>query len=84
MGAQIKLSKEEYVGSMGQRLKPNDAATKDAQITLSKVECALSMGQGSNCAVLMDAQILLRKEECALGMGQRLNINDVVVKDAQI
>ena len=39
---------------MGQRR--NDAAARDAQIMLSKEECALGMGQKSNDAALMDAQ----------------------------
>jgi hypothetical protein len=55
---------------MGQRLSTNDATEKDAQIMLSKEECALGMGQRPNDAAVRDAQIMLEKEGCALDMVQ--------------
>jgi hypothetical protein len=50
---------------MGQRSNTNDAASKDAQIKLSKEECALSMEQRSNNAAMKDAQINLIEEDYA-------------------
>ena len=41
--AQIKSSREEYVGGIEQR--SNDVAVMDAQITLWEEECARGMGQ---------------------------------------
>ncbi len=41
---------------MGQ--KSNDAVAKDAQIMLTKEECALGMEQRSSDAVLTDAQMV--------------------------
>ena len=58
---------------MGQRLRLNCAAAKDAHIVQGKEECALSMGQRSSYAAKEDAQTLPSKEECASGMGQRSN-----------
>jgi hypothetical protein len=57
--------KEEFARGMGQR--SNDVAKRDAQILLSKEECALGMGQrlSPNYAAKRDAQIKLKKEECA-------------------
>eukprot|EP00986_Skeletonema_menzelii_P016604 scaffold15161_cov171-Skeletonema_menzelii.AAC.1 len=54
----------------------------DAQMELSKEECASSMGQRSNDAATKDAQIKLKMEECATGMGHRSN--DAAKQDVQI
>ncbi len=56
MDAQIKLSKEEYVGDMVQRRTSNDAVVKDAQIMLKREECARGMEQRSNDAAVKDAR----------------------------
>jgi hypothetical protein len=60
---------------MGQRKNTNDAAAKDAQIKLSREECASNTGQrkNTNGAALKDAQIKLSKAGCALSMEQRSN-----------
>ena len=81
MGAQIKLSREEFAGDMGQRR--NYAAMKDAQLQQSKEECAINMGHRlhTNCARLKDVQIKPNEEECALSMEQ--NANDAAEKGAQ-
>ena len=67
----------------GQR---SDAAVVDAQIKLSREECAKSMEQRLNIndAALKDAQVLFKREECALSMGQKLNTNDAILKDVEI
>ena len=49
---------------MGQMSYVNYAVVKDAQILLSKEECALDMGQRSNHAELKDAEIESSGEEC--------------------
>ncbi len=54
----------------------------DVKINLKMEECALSMGQKSNNAVVKDAQTMLSKEECAKGMEQRGN--GAATKDAPI
>jgi len=81
MGAQIRLSKEEYANGTGQR--SNNAVVRDAQIKLSREEFANGMGQRSNDAVLRDAQIKSFKEECALDMVQRSRPSDATLKDVQ-
>ena len=60
MDAQVKSSREECAGSMGQNA--NDAAVMDAQILLSKEEFAGDMVQrkNRNDAALKGAQIKLR------------------------
>ena len=57
---------------------------KDAQIKLSKEECASSMGQRANDAAMKDAKIKFGTEEYASGMGRRFKGNYAAVKDAQI
>ena len=52
---------------MGQ--SANDATQKDAQIKLSKEECASRMGKKSNYAAKKDVKIKLSEEEFASGMG---------------
>jgi hypothetical protein len=44
---------------MGQRLNPNDAAVRDAQIMFNEEECASGMGQrlNRNDAAVRDAPI---------------------------
>ena len=63
------LRKEECARGMGQRLRSNYAAKKDAQMLQRQEECASGMGQSTNYAAKKDAQIKLGKEDCALGMG---------------
>ncbi len=65
---------------MGQR--GNYAAVMDAQIELSKEECAAIETAADMSALLMDATIGPSIEECASDMGQKSN--SVGVKDAQI
>ena len=48
---------------MGQR--PNDAALKDAQIKLSREECASNTEQRSNVVALKDVKIIPNEEEYA-------------------
>jgi hypothetical protein len=55
-----------------------------AQIKSSKEECALSMRQKGNYAVVTDAQIKLRGEECALSMEQMSRQSNVASKCVQI
>ena len=59
-------------------------ALKDAQIKLSKEECALGMERRSNDAAWKDPQIKPSKEECVLDMGQRSNDMNALLMDAQI
>ena len=56
---------------MVQRKNTNDAASKDAQTSLRREECALSMEQMSKDAAVKDAPSKLRREECASNMVQR-------------
>jgi hypothetical protein len=81
MDAQTKLSREEFVLSMGQ--SSNDAAMKVAQIKPRKVECVEDTGQKLNPkdAAVMDAQIKLKMEESALSMGQHGERSDAAMKD---
>ncbi len=69
---------------MVQRENTNDAALKDAQVSLKREVCAKGMEQmlNTNGATLKDAQALLKREDCALSMGQRSN--DAASKVAQI
>jgi hypothetical protein len=55
---------------------------KDAQILLSREECAGGMGQKSSYAALKDARINPNEEDCASRMVQRPNY--AVLKDALI
>ena len=43
---------------MGQRLIPNDAVVRDAQIMSKEEECASGMGPMSNYAAVRDAPIM--------------------------
>jgi len=55
----------------GASLNTNSAAVMDAQILLSKEECAEGRGgQRSNITAANDAQINLRKEDCGESKGQ--------------
>ena len=62
----------------------NVAVAKDAQMVLTKEECALGMGQRSSDAAVMNAQVKLIKEECASSMERRGQRRNATVKDAQI
>ena len=61
--------------------RSNDAALEDAQIKLSREECAGGMEQRLNGAALKGVQVLLKREECASNMGQRKYTNYAAVKD---
>ncbi|KAK1743993.1 hypothetical protein QTG54_005590 [Skeletonema marinoi] len=65
---------------MGQRSRNVEA--KDAQIKLSKEECAIGMGQRPNDAAVNGVQTMLNKEECVAGMGQVAS--DAAAKDVHI
>jgi hypothetical protein len=58
------------------------ALLMDAQIKLSKEECAGGMVQRSNDVTSKDAQIQLSREECVRGMEQMSD--DAAVMNAQI
>jgi hypothetical protein len=64
--AQNKLRKEGYASGTGQRGQKNNAAVRAARNKPKMdMECAFSMGQSVNSAVVKDAQIKLSREECA-------------------
>ena len=68
--------------------RSSDAASKDAQLKLSKEECASSMeqtknvndGQRRNDAVLKGAQILFRREEYVGDTAQSFSLKDAQIK----
>jgi hypothetical protein len=85
MGAQNKLNRGEYVLSMGQRTRRNDAALRAAQNKLRKEGYASGTGQRGqrNNAAVRDARNKPKMDtECAFSMGR--SVKSAVVKDAQI
>ena len=66
---------------MEQRSSTKDAAARDVQTLLWRVECALDMEQRSNDATSKDVQTFLREEVCAWSMVRRSS--GAVVKGAK-